>query len=49
MDTSYAVSSEIGNKSESKFPRVVPSTSVSSLGHEVLPKTHTTFYEMEIR
>lgn len=45
---SYAVSSEIGNKSESKFPTMFPQPpfQVFQISYEVLPKT---FYEIEIR
>ena len=45
---SYAVSSEIGNKSESKFPTMFPQPpfQVFQISYEVLSKT---FYEIEIR
>ena len=45
---SYALLSEIGNKSESKFPTIFPQPPFQVLqnSHEVLPKT---FYEIEIR
>ena len=45
---SYAVSSEIGNKSESKFPKLVPSASVSSFAKLSWSSTKI-FCEIEIR